>query len=59
MLSQLIKLLVLSSDTKLLRDLLDKDERIKKFVRRREQGLPAIDYFEVCDSITILKQTMV
>ena len=42
----------------IMTNLLDKDERIKKFVRRREQGLPAIDYFEVCDSITILKQTM-
>ena len=42
----------------IISNLLDKDVRIMKFVKRREQGLPAIDYFDVCDSITILKQTM-
>jgi dsRNA-specific ribonuclease len=42
----------------IISNLLDQDPRIKKFVARREQGLPAIDYFSVCDSVTILKQTM-
>jgi len=38
--------------------LLDENELIKKFVQRRSEGLPAIDYFEVCDAVTRLKQTM-
>ena len=39
-------------------NLLEEDDRIKNWVARRKQGKPAIDYFQVCDAITILKQTM-
>jgi dsRNA-specific ribonuclease len=42
----------------IMASVLDEDERIKKFVQRREEGLPAINYDDVCDPITILKQTM-
>ena len=42
----------------IIASILDNEERIKKFVARRERGLPAIEYDDVCDSITILKQTM-
>ena len=42
----------------IIESILEEDERIKKFVARRARGLPAIEYDDVCDSITILKQTM-
>jgi len=44
--------------SKMIGNLLDDDSRIKTFVTRRDQGLPAIDFYDVCDSVTILKQTM-
>lgn len=42
----------------IISSILEEDERIKKFVIRRDAGLAAINYDDVCDSITILKQTM-
>ena len=42
----------------IIASLLDKDPRILSFVERRNQGKPAIDFFAVCDPVTILKQTM-
>jgi dsRNA-specific ribonuclease len=42
----------------IIESILDELPIIKKFVQRRKQGLPAIEYDAVCDSVTILKQTM-
>jgi dsRNA-specific ribonuclease len=42
----------------IISSILEEQDMIKKFVERRARGLPAIEYDAVCDSISILKQTM-
>jgi dsRNA-specific ribonuclease len=42
----------------IIASILDEQDMIKKFEERRARGLPAIEYDAVCDSISILKQTM-
>ena len=37
---------------------LNKNSLLNSFVERRNRGLPAVNYYEVCDAVTRLKQTM-